>query len=239
MHLRSIFSLPGQHKSVCLRFVDAAVTTFTLLLFSFCTAAGSMSSAEAIFSLDIHGPHNASRTSHSLIYNDRQRLSRRRIQRRLQSRSEPLTTDLTPDSYLFAYAITLGFGTPPQNVRLELDLNYGDTWVNWPSSVLSRNSTNNCTHFGAYNPNASSTYTFVSNDFNITYPNKHSAIGDYITDTIWIGNASLPNAQFGIAYNSSMNVGLSGFAIHSKRLRILPITSRHIQTYLRLWLTAV
>jgi len=51
--------------------------------------------------------------------------------------------------------------------------------------------------------NSSSTYKYVSSDFNISYVDGSAAIGDYATDTLHIGGVDLTDAQFGIGYLSS------------------------------------
>ncbi|GAB1215028.1 hypothetical protein ATERTT37_004210 [Aspergillus terreus] len=55
---------------------------------------------------------------------------------------------------------------------------------------------------GSYNPDKSSTYNFVSSDFNISYADGTGAAGDYVTDTLHIGGATIKDFQFGVGYYS-------------------------------------
>lgn len=60
------------------------------------------------------------------------------------------------------------------------------------------------------NANASSTYKFVSSNFNISYADGSGASGDYVTDTLRIGGQSLENFQFGVGYSSTTLQGVLG-----------------------------
>jgi hypothetical protein len=42
----------------------------------------------------------------------------------------------------------------------------------------------------------------VNNDFNITYADGSGASGEYASETVTIGSATLKELQFGIGYNS-------------------------------------
>ncbi|KAL9072655.1 MAG: hypothetical protein Q9157_005022 [Trypethelium eluteriae] len=50
-----------------------------------------------------------------------------------------------------------------------------------------------------YNANESSSYQYSSSDMNTSYANT-IVTGDYATDIVTIGNATLPNMTFGVAY---------------------------------------
>jgi hypothetical protein len=43
----------------------------------------------------------------------------------------------------------------------------------------------------------------VNNDFNITYADGSGASGEYASETVTIGSATLKEFQFGLGYNSS------------------------------------
>jgi hypothetical protein len=60
------------------------------------------------------------------------------------------------------------------------------------------------------NANSSSTYKFVSSNFNISYVDGSGASGDYVTDTLRIGGQSLENFQFGVGYSSTASQGVLG-----------------------------
>jgi hypothetical protein len=53
------------------------------------------------------------------------------------------------------------------------------------------------------NANSSTTYKYLSSDFNISYVDGSAAIGDYVADTLRIGGVELTDLQFGIGYLSS------------------------------------
>jgi hypothetical protein len=63
---------------------------------------------------------------------------------------------------------------------------------------------------GSYSANASSTYSYISSDFDISYVDGSGASGDYVTDTFGVGEASLSKLQFGIGYDSSSTEGILG-----------------------------
>lgn len=94
-------------------------------------------------------------------------------------------------------------GTPEQNLRLVLDTGSSDLWCNAANSTLCSTHPNACRASGIYDPNASSTYSFVSSDFKIGYADSSGASGDYVTDTLHIGDVVIPNFQFGVGYSSS------------------------------------
>jgi hypothetical protein len=58
--------------------------------------------------------------------------------------------------------------------------------------------------------NSSSTYNFVSSDFNISYVDGSGALGDYATDALQFGGTTLKNFQFGIGYESTSPEGVLG-----------------------------
>lgn len=101
-------------------------------------------------------------------------------------------------------------GTPPQSVRLHLDTGSSDLWVNTPSSSLCRSRSQPCAFGGTFTANSSSTYSYVGSYFNISYVDGSGADGDYVTDTITVGGATLPKLQFGIGYRSTSSQGILG-----------------------------
>jgi len=101
-------------------------------------------------------------------------------------------------------------GTPAQSLRLHIDTGSSDLWVNTPSSAECKSRGSLCAAAGTYTANSSSTYTYLSSDFNITYVDGSGASGDYATDTLVIGGASLAGQQFGIGYVSTSPEGILG-----------------------------
>lgn len=67
-----------------------------------------------------------------------------------------------------------------------------------------------CSVSGTYDANSSSTYTYLSSDFNISYVDGSGALGDYATETLRIGGQQLSGLQFGIGYRSSSPESILG-----------------------------
>lgn len=84
-----------------------------------------------------------------------------------------------------------------------LDTGSSDLWVNAPNSTLCKKKSDPCSDSGTYDSSSSSTYAFVNSDFNITYADGSDATGDYASDTLTIGSATLKSFQFGIGFTSS------------------------------------
>lgn len=101
------------------------------------------------------------------------------------------------------YFCNITLGTPPQKLRLTLDTGSSDLWCNAASSRLCKSRGDPCDASGTYDPHSSSTYKLVSSDFNISYEDGSGASGDYVTDTLTIGGATLKNFQFGVGYSST------------------------------------
>jgi len=114
-------------------------------------------------------------------------------------------TEPAADCFIQAtlYFANASLGTPPQKLRLHIDTGSSDLWTNAASSGLCKSKGDPCSISGTYDANSSSTYKFVSSDFNISYVDGSGATGDYATDTLHIGGQDLANLQFGIGYRSS------------------------------------
>jgi hypothetical protein len=101
------------------------------------------------------------------------------------------------------YFCNITLGTPGQQFRLALDTGSSDLWCNTANSTLCSSQGDPCVTSGTYNSNSSSTYKFVSSDFNISYADGSGASGDYVTDTLSMSDVTLSNFQFGVGYTSS------------------------------------
>ncbi|KAK5663948.1 hypothetical protein OQA88_160 [Cercophora sp. LCS_1] len=108
------------------------------------------------------------------------------------------------------YFINGTIGTPPRSVRLHIDTGSSDLWVNTPSSDLCSESSKPCDFGGTYKANSSSTYEYVGSWFNISYVDGSGAAGDYVSDTVTFGPATLKRLQFGIGYESTNSQGILG-----------------------------
>jgi hypothetical protein len=103
--------------------------------------------------------------------------------------------------------LNLTLGTPPQRIQVNLDT--GSSGFSVIAATASFCEANNprCPQLGTYNANKSSTYKFVDDNLDISYPYKGSARGDFATDIMMVAGISVPNVQFGITYNDfNLNV---------------------------------
>ena len=93
---------------------------------------------------------------------------------------------------------------------MHIDTGSSDLWINAAASALCKEKGKPCSVSGTYDANSSSTYKFVSSDFNISYVDGSGAFGDYATDTLRIGGQQLSGLQFGIGYRSSSPESILG-----------------------------
>ncbi|KAI0128885.1 aspartic peptidase domain-containing protein [Xylariales sp. AK1849] len=108
------------------------------------------------------------------------------------------------------YFVNATIGTPAQSFRLHLDTGSSDLWVNTPSSTLCLEKSVPCSFAGTYTANSSSTYEYVGSYFNISYVDGSGASGDYVSDTVTIGETTVDNLQFGVGYKSTSSQGILG-----------------------------
>ncbi|KAK2791850.1 hypothetical protein FQN51_001996 [Onygenales sp. PD_10] len=127
---------------------------------------------------------------------------------RLRRRQKVIEQTLDNEQTLYFCNLTLG--TPDQKLRMHIDTGSSDLWVNYDDSSLCDTVGDPCETGGTYDPKDSSTYKFVSDDFNISYVDGSGASGDYVTDTLKIGGATLKDFQFGIGQQSTSKEGVLG-----------------------------
>jgi hypothetical protein len=106
-------------------------------------------------------------------------------------------------------------GTPAQSLMFQVDTGSSDLWVNVATSDGCDAKGNPCAASGTYSANSSSTYKYISSDFNITYADGSGAAGDYVSDTLTIGSTNLASQQFGVGYSSSSTHGVVGVGYES------------------------
>ncbi|KIM94938.1 hypothetical protein OIDMADRAFT_60096 [Oidiodendron maius Zn] len=131
-------------------------------------------------------------------------VSRDQLRRRAETVQVPLDNEET------LYFANGTLGTPAQAFRLHLDTGSSDLWVNTPSSALCTSKGSPCAISGTYVANSSSTYQYISSDFNITYVDGSGSSGDYASDTFTIGGTTISQLQFGIGYESTSEEGILG-----------------------------
>ncbi|KAI0390027.1 eukaryotic aspartyl protease [Xylariaceae sp. FL0594] len=137
---------------------------------------------------------------------------------RLRRRSLLPEAELSNEETL--YFVNASIGTPPQSFRLHLDTGSSDLWVNTPRSTLCTQFQNPCQESGAYSANDSSTYQYVGSWFNISYVDGSGANGDYVSDTITIGDITLPRLQFGVGYQSTSAQGILGVGYQVNEVQV-------------------
>lgn len=76
-----------------------------------------------------------------------------------------------------------------------------------------------CAGSGTYEANSSSTYSYISSNFNITYVDGSTATGDYVSDTFTIGGTTLSQLQFGIGYTSTSPEAILGVGYEANEVQ--------------------
>ncbi|KAJ5903715.1 hypothetical protein N7504_006098 [Penicillium tannophilum] len=125
-----------------------------------------------------------------------------------RKRADTVSVGLDNEELLYLVNVTLG--TPEQSLRLVIDTGSSDLWVNTPNSTFCEEYSKYCNYFGTYDSSESSTYSYVSSDFNITYADGSGAAGVYATETLHIGDTTLKDLQFGIGDTSTSEEGVLG-----------------------------
>ncbi|KAL4877633.1 aspartic peptidase domain-containing protein [Aspergillus karnatakaensis] len=124
------------------------------------------------------------------------------------------------------YFCNITIGTPEQSLRLILDTGSSDLWCNAANSTFCSSSEDPCHVSGSFNPNLSSSYAYLSSDFNISYADGSGAAGDYVRDTLRIGGATINDFQFGIGYSSSSAEGVLGIGYPSNEVQVAQIEDK-------------
>ena len=89
-----------------------------------------------------------------------------------------------------------------------------------PVRLLSHVQTRSRTNVSQDDANKSTSYNYVNSGFNISYADGSGATGDYATDTISLGGATIPGLQFGIGYQSTSPESVLGigYALHEAQV---------------------
>ncbi|KAK1826938.1 acid protease [Podospora conica] len=124
------------------------------------------------------------------------------------------------DNEATLYFINATIGTPAKSLRLHIDTGSSDLWVNTPSSSYCAESSKPCQYAGTYVANSSSTYEYIGSYFNISYVDGSGASGDYVSDTVTFGSATLDRLQFGIGYSSSNAQGILGIGYEINEVQV-------------------
>ncbi|KAE9362643.1 acid protease [Stipitochalara longipes BDJ] len=139
----------------------------------------------------------------------------RRRDKRLLRRAA-ITESLQNNATGGDYIAQISVGTPAQTQTLLLDTGSSDVWLLSSTADLctdpelqSYYGTGGCS--STFVSSKSSTYKVVDqNGFDIEYEDQSGATGDYITDTVSIGGATIKALEMGLATKSSSSIGVLG-----------------------------
>ncbi|PGH10772.1 hypothetical protein AJ80_07422 [Polytolypa hystricis UAMH7299] len=141
------------------------------------------------------------------------------IEHDIQRRQSKIVNQ-TLDNNRTLYYVNITLGTPAQRLRLHIDTGSSDLWCNSRNSRICSSRRNPCKESGTYSANSSSTYKFKNSKFNITYADGTGAVGDYVTDTLRLSNATLKDFQFGVGYESSSQEGVLGIGYMANEVQV-------------------
>ncbi|GKZ37367.1 hypothetical protein AbraIFM66950_008888 [Aspergillus brasiliensis] len=135
---------------------------------------------------------------------------RRQVADRSRRKRSTASADLVNLATNLGYTMNLTLGTPGQEVSVTLDTGSSDLWVNGANATVCP-----CNDYGSYNSSASSTYTFVNDEFYIKYVDGSEATGDYVNDTLKFSNVTLTDFQFAVAFDGDSEEGVLGIGYSS------------------------
>lgn len=109
-----------------------------------------------------------------------------------------------------SYLINMTIGTPPQPFSVQLDTGSSDIWVPSVDSNVCIEDQEYCQALGQYDSSLSSTYVEYAHGFEISYEDNSAVTGDYINETLAIGNTVIKNLTMGLALQASRPFGIMG-----------------------------
>ena len=101
-------------------------------------------------------------------------------------------------------------GSPPQPFSVQLDTGSSDIWIPATVSDVCQEDREACQAFGAFDASRSSTFKDLGPGFQISYEDNSAISGDYINDTLAIGNNVIKQMTMGLATQASRALGIMG-----------------------------
>lgn len=108
------------------------------------------------------------------------------------------------------YLINMTIGTPPQPFSIQLDTGSSDIWIPSVDSNACIEEQEFCQVYGQYDASLSSTYVEYAHGFEISYEDNSAVAGDYINETLAIGNIVIKDLTMGLALQASRPFGIMG-----------------------------
>ncbi len=122
----------------------------------------------------------------------------------------PLTFNALSDS-VHRYLINMTVGTPGQPFSVQLDTGSSDIWIPSVDSNACEEAAQACQALGQYDSSASSSYVDVGQgQFQIQYQDNSAVTGDYINETLAIGNTVIKGMTMGLALEATRPFGIMG-----------------------------
>ena len=102
-------------------------------------------------------------------------------------------------------------GTPGQPFSVQLDTGSSDIWIPSVESNACQDDEQACQTLGQYDSSASSSYVDVGvGQFQIQYQDNSAVTGDYINETLAIGNTVIRDMTMGLAFKATRPCGIMG-----------------------------
>ncbi|CAB4254826.1 pepsin-like aspartic protease [Maudiozyma barnettii] len=122
------------------------------------------------------------------------------------------------------YSVSLEIGTPEQNITVLVDTGSSDLWVsnsnnpycqsNYQStSGITYADTIDCTDYGTFDPDSSSSWSSNSTSFSIKYGDSTFASGVWGQDRLHLEDLNVTGLSFAVANRSNSTVGVLGIGL--------------------------